>query len=112
MSFLDIPRTYYGLLERRLLEEGGISQRLLDCGLHEVASGQRHSAEHQAARLRIAKTLVSMCNASKGLLALARASAEVTLEQAPRAVNGLADALANDAYDHAPSSARSATGVA
>ena len=36
----------------------GCAQRYLDCGLHEVAAGERLSEEHQKARLRIATQLV------------------------------------------------------
>jgi hypothetical protein len=36
----------------------GCSQRFLDCGLHEIATGDRASVEHQNARLRIAMRLV------------------------------------------------------
>ena len=41
MSFLDIPRTYYGLLERRLLEEGGTREgELLGACAHGLAPEQ------------------------------------------------------------------------
>ena len=41
MSFLDIPRTYYGLLERRLLEEGGTREgELLGVCAHGLAPEQ------------------------------------------------------------------------
>ena len=36
----------------------GVTQRHLDCGLHEVATGERHSVVHQEARLQIATRLV------------------------------------------------------
>ena len=36
----------------------GCTQRYLDCGLHEVAAGERDSDEHKAARLHIATRLV------------------------------------------------------
>ena len=36
----------------------GCSQRILDCGLHEVATGERDTAEQQQARLQIARRLV------------------------------------------------------
>jgi len=41
VSFLDIPRTYYGLLERRLLEEGGTREgELLGACAHGLAPEQ------------------------------------------------------------------------
>ena len=41
MTFLDIPRTYYGLLERRLLEEGGTREgELLGACAHGLAPEQ------------------------------------------------------------------------
>ena len=41
MSFLDIPRTYYGLLERRLLEQGGTREgELLGACAHGLAPEQ------------------------------------------------------------------------
>ena len=41
MSFLDIPRTYYGLLERRLLEEGSTREgELLGACAHGLAPEQ------------------------------------------------------------------------
>ena len=36
----------------------GCTQAYLDCGLHEVATGERDSADHADARLRIATRLV------------------------------------------------------
>ena len=41
MTFLDIPRTYYGLLERRLLEHGGTDEgELLGQCTHGLAPHQ------------------------------------------------------------------------
>ena len=41
MTFLDIPRTYYGLLERRLLEQGGTREgELLGACAHGLAPEQ------------------------------------------------------------------------
>jgi hypothetical protein len=41
VTFLDIPRTYYGLLERRLLEDGGTREgELLGACAHGLAPEQ------------------------------------------------------------------------
>jgi hypothetical protein len=36
----------------------GVSQRFLDCGLHEIATGERDSEAHRSARLHIASRLI------------------------------------------------------
>lgn len=36
----------------------GVNQRYLDCGLHEIANGERDSEAHRSARLHIAARLI------------------------------------------------------